>query len=238
MSSPAHDLGGAVRANGTLKDASEITWAFDADESIPFPAGQISGGDAPAEMGASVRRTTHIARPSRRVLEALEAEEAARSAKHKPPCGSPRRCVSRKAAINVDDDDSNFRKVAVNVDDDDGNDACNSNSDSDINNGITTQPPTEVMSDDFEALKAMADADNQVRPSTALTSMGPSFLIPFRLRRINPRRTARPTYASCSDVTKNMSTLRQGWFSMGIGASLVGKYSCSSVSLISLTLIT
>jgi hypothetical protein len=189
MSSPAHNLGGAVRADGTLKDASEITWNFDADESIPFPAGQISGGHAPAEMGASVRRTTRIAHPSRRVLEALEeAEEAARSAKRKPPCGSPRRRVSRKAAINVDDDDSNFQKVAVNVDDDDGNDACNSNSDSDIDNGITTQPPTEVMSDDFEALKAMADADNQVRPSTALTSMGPSFLIPFRLRRINPRR--------------------------------------------------
>jgi hypothetical protein len=187
MSSPAHDLGGTVRANGTLKDASEIMWTFDADESIPFPAGQISGDDAPAEMGASIHQTTHITHPSWCILEALEAEEATHSTKRKPPCGSPSHHIFRKAAVNVDDNNSNIRKVAVNTGDDNGNDACNSDSNSDVDNGITTQPPTEVMSNDFEALKVMANADNQVRPSTALTSMGPSFLIPFRLQPINPR---------------------------------------------------
>lgn len=145
-----------------------MTWTFDADESIPFPAGQISGSHTtslgsrvPAEMGTSVRRTTRVSHPSRRVLEALEAEEAeatahvARTTKRKPPHGSPTRRV--------------LRKLVVNVDDDNGNDACDSNSDSDSDNGIATGPATEAMSDDYGALKAMADADNQVSPSTSLT---------------------------------------------------------------------
>ena len=38
----ASNLGDAVRPNGTLKDASEIVWNYDADESLPFP----SGGDS------------------------------------------------------------------------------------------------------------------------------------------------------------------------------------------------
>lgn len=93
MSPSASDLGDAVRPDGTLKDASEITWTYDADESVPFPAGQnsaaSSGRHVPAEMGAGIRRTTRVSHPSRRVLEALEAEEAeahvTRTTKRKPP---------------------------------------------------------------------------------------------------------------------------------------------------------
>jgi hypothetical protein len=41
MSSLAPELGDAVRPDGTLKDASEIIWSYDADESIPFPLGIV-----------------------------------------------------------------------------------------------------------------------------------------------------------------------------------------------------
>jgi hypothetical protein len=62
------------RPDGTLKDASEIVWSFDADDSLPFPqaSGDPSGGSAPAEAG--LRRTTRISRPSRRYIEELNAE--------------------------------------------------------------------------------------------------------------------------------------------------------------------
>ena len=55
MSSIASNLSDAVRSDGTLKDASEIIWSYDADETIPFPpcanshdAHTPSGTHAPA----------------------------------------------------------------------------------------------------------------------------------------------------------------------------------------------
>ena len=57
--------GDAVQPDGTLKDASEMTWNYDADESIPFPSGSTSvaplpssGSHAPATMVAGVCQTT------------------------------------------------------------------------------------------------------------------------------------------------------------------------------------
>src|ERR1700744_4440432 len=94
-SSSAPDLGDAVRPDSTLKDASEINWAFNADESIPFPAGQNTGdhtaslgSHAPDVMGDSICWTTCLRCPSRRVLDARDAESACphpRTTKCKPP---------------------------------------------------------------------------------------------------------------------------------------------------------
>ena len=63
------------------------------------------------------------------------------------------------------------------MDDDDGNDAGDSDNDNDDNddsdgdsdNGIATEPASEAMSEEYDTLRAMADADNQVCPSTAPT---------------------------------------------------------------------
>ncbi|SRR6266404_6246201 len=42
-------LGHALRPDGTLKDASEMSWSYDSDDSVPFPqnssVGQATGKD-------------------------------------------------------------------------------------------------------------------------------------------------------------------------------------------------
>lgn len=169
--------GDAVRPDGTLKDASEMTWNYDADESIPFPSGSTSvaplpssGSHAPATMVAGVRRTTRVSKPSRRVLEAAEASNALLSqrlaAKRKAPSDSLQRRVSRKIVINVDDEgadtssgDEDASAEGEDVVSEDEDAATNADIDDASDGGTTTEPGT---SDDYEALKAMADADNLV----------------------------------------------------------------------------
>ena len=81
MPSSTDNLGEAVQSDGTLKDALKIVWSYDADDSIPFPAGSTSASlpvsaswHAPATVVASVRRTTHVIQPCRRYLEDDDVE--------------------------------------------------------------------------------------------------------------------------------------------------------------------
>jgi hypothetical protein len=146
------DLGHAVGPGGTLKDASEMAWTYDEDKSIPFPS-----EGAPATMVAATRRTARIPRPSLRALKAVEASSASirPGAKHKARSDpAPERRVARNIVIDVDSD------VTANSSDD----------------GATTEPATEPADDEYESIKAMADADNQVCiPSSLLNCL----LIPF-----------------------------------------------------------
>ena len=170
LSLSAPDLGDAVQPDGTLKDTSEINWAFDADESIPFPAGQnagnhtaSSGSHAPDVMGDSIHRMTHLHRPSWHVLDALDVEAACPHpcmTKCKPPQDIHSRHVSWKVVIDVDDD--------------------NDDSNGDSNNGIATEPASEAMSEEYDTLRAMADADNQVCPSTAPTFVRTLIYVTFQ----------------------------------------------------------
>ena len=155
MSSFAPDLGDAVRPDGTLKDASEIDWSFDPDDSIPFPSHNpsgshsgSSGGLTPAIVITSVRRTTRLSRPSRRVLDELEAAEAAGSA-------SSASGVNRKRKAIKALPDQHSRKNVVHV-------VSDNDSDDEGENRTPSPPPTEPASDDYESLQAMADAENQV----------------------------------------------------------------------------
>ncbi|KAH9020894.1 hypothetical protein EDB85DRAFT_1895932 [Lactarius pseudohatsudake] len=135
MSSAASDPGHAIRPDSTLKDASEINWSFDADELTPFPSDNVSG----------VRQTTCVPRPLQRAVEAAEAvasnspaapASTCPDAKHKALTATvPRRHVTCKVVIDLDVSDSD--------------------------KGATTEPNTDPASDDYEAIKAMADADNR-----------------------------------------------------------------------------
>jgi len=162
MSSLTPGLGDAVRPDGTLKDASEISWSFDADDSIPFPSADASGGHLssggcePAVSTSTLRRTTRISRPSRRYLDGAESDSSAPTStplatKRRASCKSPARRVTQKVVINVD-----------NEDDKDGNASSD-------DGGATTEPATEPTSDDYEALRAMADADIRVCSPLPLT---------------------------------------------------------------------
>ena len=186
MSPTSSHLGEAVQPDSTLKDASEIEWVFDPDDSLPFPqaSGDPSGGTSsiPAPAEAGLRRTTRTIRPACRFIEE-DAECASTTGAHGNPAAKrkaqcddpdPDRCVSRKIVINLHDD-----------------------SDEDA----TSVPPTEVGKDDYEDLQAMADADNLVRfPSPSLSFFSH---LQHRLRLPDPEKSVQPMYASSSAVTKS-----------------------------------
>ncbi|KAH9023322.1 hypothetical protein EDB85DRAFT_2151211 [Lactarius pseudohatsudake] len=179
MSSVASDPGHAVRPDGTLKDASEINWSFDADKSAPFPSDNVSG----------VRWTTRVPRPSQRTVEAAEAvasnspvapASARPDTKRKVPTATvPCCCVTCKVVINLDASDSdegattepntdpasdNYEAIKAMADADNG--AIKAMADAD--NGALTDPA----SNDYEAIKAMADADNEAMTSTSQRKRG------------------------------------------------------------------
>ncbi|KAF8260890.1 hypothetical protein EI94DRAFT_1811105 [Lactarius quietus] len=125
MSLASSELGDAVQSDGTLKDASDMDWSYDADDSIPFPLANTSHNH-------SLFSGKHT------------------SAVPIVPISGIRR-TTQKVVINVDEDaNADVEADAVtgaNLDD----------SDDDSDGGATMEPDD----DDFEALKAMADADNQ-----------------------------------------------------------------------------
>ena len=151
----ASNLSDAVHPDGTLKDASKIVWNYDADELLLFPSGDsapasISSGTlAPAMSVAAVRWTARVSCPSWHVLEAGEAELASvwksSGIKHKATSDPHNDCATCGKVITVISDDAS---------DDSGDGASNG--------GTLSPPPTEPVSDDYKALTAMANADNQV----------------------------------------------------------------------------
>ena len=136
-------------------------WSYDADDSIPFPTGSTStsldslpisaSGHAPAMVVASVRQTTRVIHPCHQYQEEEEDTELHLA----PTCKSAG--VKRKAASTLVNHRAICKTINVVSDDD-----CNGESDG----GTLSPPPTELASDDYESLKAMADADNQVHAVT------------------------------------------------------------------------
>jgi hypothetical protein len=194
--------GDAVRSDGSLKDASEMLWSYDADESIPFPSDNASGSHttsrhAPATVVAAVRGTARVSRPSRRYLEEAGASESASSTPAHKSAG-----VKRKATSALVNQRATRKIVDVVSDDDIGGDG-------DGGSRTPSPLPTELASDDYEALKAMADADNEVCAPQPRHSYLPSHLNP-RLQSPHPVRSVLPTYASYSTARRVTSTLSLG----------------------------
>ena len=152
MPSTSSELGDALRSDGTLKDVSEIVWYFDADDSDPLPlsGASVDPPEDAAPPDAGPRRTTRVSRPSRRVLEALDADCSSSTNARKRPA------AKRKAlTVNLDTDRPD-RRVARRVEIDSGGE------DGDSDKFTTSAPPTEIADDDYESIKAMADNDNLV----------------------------------------------------------------------------
>jgi hypothetical protein len=140
-------LGHALRPDGTLKDASEMTWSFDADETLPFPSVTTPGcgivlPSLPSSAGgrAGVRQTTRISRLPSCYLNGLDSPS-----------------VSKRKAPPSDDQD-NGRRVARKFKTDEGGDASA--------DGTTTEVATEVATEpadnNHESIREMADADHRV----------------------------------------------------------------------------
>ena len=149
-----------------------MTWSYDADDSIPFPTDTAVGGD-PA---AGLHQTSCISCPSRCILKEYESASGATA--------STRTATKRKALHNLNTITHYVsKKVCINVDDDDNKDG-NPSSD---NGGAATEPATEPTSDDYEALKAMANADNTVRSLSPLSFA----LYPHLCLRLQPSKLGR-----------------------------------------------
>ena len=126
-----------------------MTWSYDADDTIPFPS-----HNAVNDPATGLHWTSRISCPSRHVLEEYESASGAAAVKLPTKCKAPHNAISRYI----------LKKTHIDVDDDDSID-CDPSSDG---GGATTEPATEPMSDNYEALKAMADADNMVRSLSLL----------------------------------------------------------------------
>ncbi|KAF8256704.1 hypothetical protein EI94DRAFT_1710414 [Lactarius quietus] len=160
MSSSTANLRDAVRSDGTLKDASEIDWSFDADDSIPFPSVPLDSASAsasashttfastcaPATNVASVRQTTRVSHPSHWFIQDNSEEELQKAPTPKSSG------IKRKVTSSVSNRPT--KRKTINL-------VSDGNSDGDSDCGSPSPPPTELASDDYESLKAMADADNQ-----------------------------------------------------------------------------
>jgi hypothetical protein len=164
MSSLAPELGDAVRPDSTLKDASEIIWSYDTDESILFPLGSTSGSHSipstrlsPAMMvGGACQTSSCVHRPSQRALEVAEASSSTCDGRWS---GIKRKvsgdCLNNRGPCRglVDVDVGNMDDIGV--DDTSVDDNGTSNAE--------TWPPMEPASNNnYEALRAMADTDNVV----------------------------------------------------------------------------
>jgi hypothetical protein len=148
MPSTSSELGEALQPDSTLKDVSEINWSFDTDDSLPFPdaSGDPSGMPAPGK--AVPHRTACISCPTPRYRQ----DDGSECASTTHVCNQP--AAKRKAPSDDPDPDRHVaRKVVINLD---------GESDNDSDQDTLSVPPPELAEDDYESIKAMVDADNQV----------------------------------------------------------------------------
>jgi hypothetical protein len=211
MSALDSPIGHAVRADGGLKDASEMEWTYDKEESVPFPSDSLTipatddpaasppsksvrihsfftHAKPPATLVAGSRHSARTSRPSQRVRDANEVPSLATgSTTAKPSTGT-----KRKAAVNLSPGPTRrvVNKAVVELDDDnDGNDT--------EPDGYKTEPAEDEDPNDADissqSLQAMADADHKVR---SLRSLVESFtdILPSRCSTPSLKWTAPLTY--------------------------------------------
>lgn len=173
MSASDFPTGHAVRADGGLKDAFEMEWTYDTDESIPFPSDSLAipatddtvspplasvgihpfftHAKPPAAIVAGSCCSTHTSRPSQHVWKANDAPSVSTaSTSTKPSTGS-----KRKAAVNLSPAPARrmVHKVVIDSDNEHDGNKTEPAVDEDPNN-------TDVSS---QSLQAMADTDHEVR---------------------------------------------------------------------------
>lgn len=156
--------GCALNSDGSLKDASEMDWDFDKDTPSPSPAEASSvpstsfhpffaGKKAPAVTQAGSRRSTRASRPSMRITD---PDNAMTMGSGSTSNLQPSTAAGKRKALGPIQDS---RRVACKVV------VISDSSESETENKDTPTPTpcddsaTESNNDEFDALQAMADAD-------------------------------------------------------------------------------
>jgi hypothetical protein len=184
MSASDSPRGHAVHADGGLKDASEMEWTYDKDETVPFPSDFLTipatddsavssplpsvrihpfftHAEPPAAVIAGSHRSTRTSRPSQRVREANNVQSLATgSTSAKLSTGT-----KRKAIVNLSPAPARRVVNKVVVVSDDGNETKP--------DGNDTEPAEDEDVNDADissqSLQAMADADHEVRSLSFLS---------------------------------------------------------------------
>ena len=185
------DCGCALRPDGSLKDASEIEWQFDVDNditpslsgpsSISGPSSGLSSGDSgpskihsffsstpttsstlqPVTFAAGSRRSGRVTRPSNHILDPNNAMGAGKCPAYQKSAAT--RNVKQKI-IQDDQDDQDSEEDDASFD---TPPVCPTELSTDVNDDNATNA---VVEEEYESLKAMADADHDVSTCTTLLS--------------------------------------------------------------------
>ncbi|KAJ6603950.1 hypothetical protein B0H10DRAFT_2229558 [Mycena sp. CBHHK59/15] len=164
-------LGCAQKPNGTLLDASEIQWFNDVDDDHPIsgsatasssrplapiftrakPVGKIAGSRRP-----SPRRSSRSTRPSARITDPNNIEAPTVSVKRKSQAALS---TPRKAARIAEESDAQLSDGDGDSDSDVASVAPSAGGDTE-HEGEEPLVAMEVDSEEYESIKAMADADH------------------------------------------------------------------------------
>ena len=174
MANPSSDPGCALRPDGTLKDASEIDWSFDRDDddtpslsstsavaSTSGPSGPevhpfFSGTLRPATFAAASRRSGRATRPSNRIADPdnvmgiVSVAAGKRKAACKPIRNVKSKTTSTTSILSGDEEDQDENA--------EGNYAP---APTEVSTDVDEEAEVED-SEEYEVLKAMADADHKV----------------------------------------------------------------------------
>jgi hypothetical protein len=160
----------ALAADGSLLDASAITFFNDPDDDTPLPNSTpihpfFQGSLAPAKITAGSRQSARVTRPSARITDPDNAEASTGTRKRSATVTAPAEASSRAA-----------RRAKLSDGDDGGDDESEHCDEPDIDEDIggdgnvTTEQEDggddtdiELVEEAYRTTKAMGDADRQVR---------------------------------------------------------------------------
>ena len=177
----ASDFGCAVRSDGSLKDASEISWHYDVDDDLPIaPVGSTSSTPisppnihpfftshpAPAKMVAGSRRSARTLRPSARILDPNNTmNKPAPSSSTSYPSFPSVAKYKQKAPPSPDSPPSRHIAHKVNTDSSDEHDGDTSLAELELSSQPCESSDAEQLEhwpNKYEVLQSMADTDHRV----------------------------------------------------------------------------
>lgn len=191
-------MSSARRADGSLKDATEIVWYNDADDDSPIPPPPLP--PPPAHNGtlnSFIRRSGRATKPTEKIRETASSVPAKRSAAG-PPQGAP---APKRSASNKE-----------NHDHDDTEEEC---------------PPLEDFTDDeeddekeeaYQQTKTLGDQDREDRRSLKKDERSADLttIFSFEKDRVNPHTQERENGWWCEVCKANNIALHQCFFKGGI----------------------
>ncbi|KAG1797313.1 uncharacterized protein HD556DRAFT_1440870 [Suillus plorans] len=202
---PPAAMSSARRADGSLKDASEIAWYNDAEDDspmVPPPAPAHNG-----TLNLFVRRSGRAVKPTEKIRETLTASStSAKRSAVEPPQGvpAPKRVFVGTSSREDDEDDDEDAPALEDVTDDEEEDAENAEN---AENEEAYQRTKKLGDQDREDRKSLKKDERSADLTTVFT---------FEKGHINPHTQERENGWWCEVCKANNVPLHQCFFKGGI----------------------